>query len=28
LQEPRHQLDKMKREYQWMARYVLERPIP
>jgi len=28
LQEPRHQLDKMKREYEWMARYVLERPIP
>jgi dipeptidyl aminopeptidase/acylaminoacyl peptidase len=28
LQEPRHQLDKMKREYDWMARYVLERPIP
>ena len=28
LQEPRHQLDKMKREYEWMARYVLDRPIP
>jgi dipeptidyl aminopeptidase/acylaminoacyl peptidase len=28
LQEPRHQLDKMKREYDWMARYVLDRPIP
>jgi dipeptidyl aminopeptidase/acylaminoacyl peptidase len=28
LQEPRHQLDKMKREYEWMARFVLERPIP
>ena len=28
LQEPRHQLDKMKREYEWMSRYVLERPIP
>ena len=28
LQEPRHQLDKMKREYEWMARYVLERPVP
>lgn len=28
LQEPRHQLDKMKREYEWMAKYVLDRPIP
>ena len=28
LQEPRHQLDKMRREYEWMARYVLDRPIP
>jgi hypothetical protein len=23
LQEPRHQLDKMKREYAWFAKYVL-----
>ena len=23
LQEPRHQLDKMRREYDWFARYVL-----
>jgi dipeptidyl aminopeptidase/acylaminoacyl peptidase len=28
LQEPRHQLDKMKREYEWMSRHVLERPVP
>jgi dipeptidyl aminopeptidase/acylaminoacyl peptidase len=33
LLEPRHQLDKMRREYAWMARYVLgetapQRPVP
>ena len=28
LQEPRHQLDKMRREYDWFARYVLRTGSP